>query len=182
MIISFSGLPGAGKSSIAHRLAADLGWPYYDMGTLRRQIAAKKGLTIEEYNKIGENDPSTDTEVDYYQADLGKEQDNFVIVGRTSWHFIPHSLKILLSVRPEISAERVFNDLEKRNESGELNSIAAVRAMLDRRFENDKKRFATYYSLELYNEGDYDWILDTSDLSPEQAYQQVWEYVQSKIA
>lgn len=58
--------------------------------------SAKRGMTLAEYNKLGETDPSTDIEVDEYQKKLGETEDNFIIEGRTSWHFIPHSLKFLL--------------------------------------------------------------------------------------
>ena len=77
MIISISGTPGAGKSTVAPMLADKLGYKRYYMGGLRREAARKRGLTIEEYNKLGETDPSTDLEVDRYQEELGKKENNF---------------------------------------------------------------------------------------------------------
>ena len=111
MIISLGGTPGSGKTTIAKLLAQKLNWPHYYMGALRRQKAKKRGLTLAEYNKLGETDPITDTEVDEYQTQLGKTKDNFIIEGRTSWHFIPHSLKIYLIVDEQTGAERIFNNL-----------------------------------------------------------------------
>ncbi len=181
MIISFNGFPGTGKSTVAKRLADELGWTYYDMGGLRRTMAAKRGLTIEEYNKLGETDPTTDTEVEAYQEDLGKTQDNFIIVGRLSWHFIPHSLKIFLTARPEVSAERILHDLERRNEPSDLKTIEDVQGMLERRYASDEKRFTKYYGVQLYNQSDYDWVLDTSDLTQEEVYQALRSYVMTKI-
>lgn len=181
MIISFNGFPGAGKSTVAKRLADELGWAYYDMGRLRRAMAAKRGLTIEEYNKLGETDPTTDTEVEAYQEELGKTQDNFIIVGRLSWHFIPHSLKLFLFARPEVSAQRILSDLEQRNEPGHLKTLEDVQGMLERRYESDEKRFTKYYGVELYNQKDYDWVLDTSDIGQEEVYAKVYNYVKSKI-
>jgi len=57
MIISISGTPGAGKGTLAKNLAAELGWPVFSMGDLRRQAAARRGMTLAEYNKLGETDP-----------------------------------------------------------------------------------------------------------------------------
>ena len=105
MIITISGLPGAGKTSVGKMLAEFWGWPFYSMGNLRRQAAAQRGLTLAEYNALGENDPQTDLAVDRYQEELGKTQDNFVIEGRTSWHVIPQSIKIFLTVEPQIGAQ-----------------------------------------------------------------------------
>ncbi|NCN22449.1 AAA family ATPase, partial [Candidatus Falkowbacteria bacterium] len=64
MIITFSGAAGSGKSTIAQKLADNLKWPRYYMGGLRREAAKKRGLTLAEYNELGEKDPKTDMEVD----------------------------------------------------------------------------------------------------------------------
>mgnify|MGYP003822174167 FL=1 len=53
MIISLSGAGGSGKSTIAMKLADKLGWPRYYIGGLRREMAARRGLTLAEYNKLG---------------------------------------------------------------------------------------------------------------------------------
>ncbi len=181
MIITFSGLPGSGKSGVARRLAEELAWPYYDIGGLRRQKAAERGMTLEEYNELGKTDPSTDLEVDNYQAQLGRDNDNFIIVGRTSWHFIPHSLKIFLSCRLEVGAVRIFNDPSARNEANGLNSVDDVIASLKNRLEVDNYRYQKYFSIDVHDEKNYDWVLDTSDLNQEEVYQKVLEFVKSKL-
>jgi cytidylate kinase len=129
MIISISGAEGSGKSTIAKMLAEKLGWPRYYIGGIRREKAKERGLTLEEYNKLGETDPSTDLEVDEYQKKLGETQDNFIIEGRTSWHFIPHSFKIFLDVSFEEGARRIWGNLQKdssRNEGNNLKSYEDV--------------------------------------------------------
>jgi len=181
MIISFNGSEGSGKSGIAKRLAARLGWPYYDIGGLRRTMAAEKGLTLEEYNKLGETDPSTDLEVDNYQTSLGRTNDNFVIVGRTSWHFIPQSLKIFLTTRLEVGAERIFKDLATRNEGKNLKTLEDLIASLRRRTESDIYRYQKYFSIDVFNLENFDWILDTSDLTEDEVYEQVFGFVQRKL-
>lgn len=181
MIISFSGAEGSGKSGVAKRLAEELGWPYYDIGGLRRQHASERGLTLEEYNKLGETDSRTDTEVDEYQKKLGEEQDNFVIVGRTSFHFIPHSIKIFLETRLEVGAERIFNDLTDRNEGHNLHSLEAVKESLQRRLQSDTYRYQKYFGIDVYNPAHFDWRLDTSDLTKEEVYQRVRDYVQRQL-
>ena len=66
MIISISGNHGSGKSTVAKKLAEHLSWPRYYMGGLRREAAARRGMSLGEYNKLGESDPRTDLEVDEY--------------------------------------------------------------------------------------------------------------------
>lgn len=184
MIISLSGAPGSGKSTIAQMLADKLGWPRYYIGGLRREAAQKRGLTLAEYNKLGEKDASTDKEVDEYQAELGKKEDNFVIEGRTSWHFIPQSLKIYLDVKPEEGARRIFGSLQKknsRNEDKSLDTLEDVLASTSERIASDVRRYRQYYGVDVYDQANYDFCLDTTHLTPEQVFSQVFSWVQAKL-
>lgn len=184
MIISISGFPGSGKSTIAKLLASELAWPRYYMGKLRREAAKKKGLTLAEYNKLGEEDPSTDLEVDNYQKKLGEEQDNFIIEGRTSWHFIPQSIKIYLDVKKEIAAKRVWDHLQEkndRNEDDNLETIDDVKNSIKERCLSDKKRYKKYFNIDVYDKNNYDFYLDTSDLSIEEVFKKVLNFVLEKL-
>jgi CMP/dCMP kinase len=185
MIISFNGKPGSGKSTIAKRLAADLGWPRYYIGGLRRQKAKERGITLAEYNLLGESDPITDFEVDEYQKELAKNNDNFIIEGRTSWYFIPDSIKIYLDVEEKIGAERVFIQLKKsddRNEDKNLNSLEDVLESYRKREASDSARYIKYYNINNENEDNYDFILNTSYLTEEEAYAKIFEYIKKRLS
>lgn len=182
MIISFSGAAGSGKSTIAEKLAKDLNWPRYYIGGIRRLKAAEKGLTLAEYNKIGEENFSTDEEVDNYQKELGEKEDNFIIEGRTSWFFIPHSLKIYLDVSSNEGAKRVYSQIEKnkensRNEDNNLESLEDVYKSMLKRKESDRKRYEKYYHFDVNDLKHYDFILDTTGLSVNEVYNRVKDFV-----
>ena len=184
MIISFSGNQGSGKSTIAKMLADKLGWPRYYMGGLRREAAEKRGLTLAEYNKLGETDPRTDLEVDEYQKKLGETQDNFIIEGRTSWYFIPQSLKIYIHTDDEVGAMRIFNDIkQKRRESEqELQTYEQVLASVKERTASDSKRYRQYFNIDVYDHKNYDFVLDSTKISIDEAFDAVYRFVQSKMA
>jgi len=187
MIISLSGALGSGKSTIAQMLADKLGWPRYYIGGLRREAAKKRGLTLAEYNKLGETDPATDREVDEYQKELGRTQDNFIIEGRTSWYFIPHSLKIYLDVDEETGAQRILANLqekagkEERNEDRGLNSWQDVLASTRHRLASDNLRYDKYYGINVYDKNNYDYYLDTTKLTRDEVFAAVYNYVQANI-
>ncbi len=185
MIISIGGAHGSGKSTIAKMLAEELNWPRYYMGGIRRETAQKKGMTLAEYNKLGEEDPLTDLEVDNYQKKLGETQDNFVIEGRTSWYFIPHSLKIYLDVNEDVGAKRVFSHLKEkdsnRNEDINLNSIEDVKKSMAKRLASDKKRYKKYFDIDVYNKKNYDFCLDTSNIGIAEVFNKVLDVVKQKI-
>ncbi|MDA3802937.1 MAG: (d)CMP kinase [Patescibacteria group bacterium] len=181
MIISFSGAAGSGKSTIAEKLANDLDWPRYYIGGIRRMKAAERGLTLAEYNKLGEKDSSTDIEVDNYQKELGENEDNFIIEGRTSWYFIPHSLKIYLDVSSKEGARRVHLQLQKnkennRNEDDNLDTFENVLNSMEKRKESDRERYKKYYNFDAYNLDHYDFVLDTTNLNEKEVYRRIKEF------
>ena len=184
MIISINGPAGSGKSTIAKMLAEKLGWTHYYVGGLFRDLAKKRGLTLLEYLKIGETDPAIDTEPDKYQEELGKKEDNFVIEGRTSWHFIPHSLKIYINVNPRVGSERIFSDLKhnfNRNEDRKLDTVEDVLDSNKRRFSSDNLRYKKYFNIEIHNLKNYDFVIDTSNLTKEESFNKVYEFVKKKL-
>ncbi len=184
MIISIGGTQGSGKSTIAKMIAEKLNWPRYYMGEIRREAAKKMGLTLAEYNKLGEKDPSTDLEVDKLQEELGKTKDDFIIEGRTSWHFIPHSLKIYLDVKDEVGAQRIFKNLKtnsKRNEDKNLDTVEDVLRSTRARQESDNKRYKKYFNINVHNKNNYDFYLDTSDLKIEEVFNKTFEFIEKNL-
>ena len=184
MIITISGAAGSGKSTVSKMIAKELGWPRYDNGELRRQKAKERGMTLAEYNKLGETDPSTDNEVDENQKEMGKTQDNFIIEGRASWHFIPHSFKIYIDVDEEVAAERVFGDLQKnnnRNEGKALNNQSDVLVSMRERKESDAKRYIKYYNIDVNNLDNYDYVLNSTDLSINEVFDAVIKVIRENI-
>ncbi len=184
MIISLSGAQGSGKSTVAQKLSEKLNWPRYYMGGLRREAAAKRGLTLAEYNLLGESNPKTDQEVDEYQKKLGLENDNFIIEGRTSWYFIPHSFKIYLDVSEDIGASRIFKQLKsknQRNEDKEIASLEEMKASLRQRMASDTRRYKQYYGVDVNDKSHYDYCLDTSELSEEEVFNIIYDLILKSI-
>ncbi|MDZ7799023.1 MAG: cytidylate kinase family protein [Patescibacteria group bacterium] len=185
MIISISGKPGSGKSTVAKKIAEKLNYERYYMGGLRRQAAREKGMTLAEYNRLGEKDFSTDKEVDEYLKKLGQKEDNFIIEGRTAFHFIPHSYKIFLDVEAEEGARRIFKDIKKggaqRNEAKNLESLEDVLKANQERMRSDDFRYKKYYDLDIFNPKHYDLYLDTTNLSQKNEFKKVFEAVKRTI-
>ena len=165
MILTLSGMPGAGKDTVADILHEKLGYRIVRIGEIRRRLAEEHGLTIEELNRVGEQEFWTDKEVDEYQEELGATMDNFILVSRLGWHFIPRSFKIFLSVDPRIGAERIY--LAKRKGESYTSVEEAYEHILAR-MRSDEKRYAQYYQINLYDVRQYDLSIDTTRLTPGQ--------------
>lgn len=185
MIITINGMPGSGKTTVAKKLAKKLGYRHFYIGGIRRQMARKMGLTLEEFNKLGEKKIFTDKKVDDYQKKLGKTKDNFVIEGRTSFYFIPHSIKIFLYCSNMTGAKRIWNDLKKqakaRNEAKNLSDYKDVLKSVKNRIKSDVYRYKKYYKLDIFNKKHYDLWLKTDKLSKEEEFKKVYNFIKILI-
>lgn len=190
MIITISGTPGSGKSTIAKIIQQKLNAERIYVGGIRRELAREKGMTLEELNEYGKTHPETDVDVDKKAAAKAKElhgEGRTVIVeGRTQFHFLPESIKIYIKVDLEVGAKRIWKDLQdketqqKRNE-GDIPSFEAMKERVWSRMEEDDARYKKYYDgLDIRDESHYDFILDTTDITAEEAAEKVLNYIKSE--
>ncbi|MCK4635285.1 MAG: cytidylate kinase family protein [Candidatus Moranbacteria bacterium] len=183
MIITITGDAGAGKSTLGEMLAEKLNFERYYMGQILRDLAKKKGMTLVELLKYGESHSEIDNELDDYQKHLGEEKENFIIEGRTSWFLIPHSIKLYIKVDPKVGAERIFEDLQhenKRNEGSNLNTVEDVMNSNRKRRESDDLRYKKYYDKDCFDENNFDLVVDTTEMTPEEVLNKILEFVESK--
>lgn len=171
MRITISGKPGAGKTTTAKQLASDLNYDFISVGNLQGQIAIEKGITINELMKLGKKDSSIHLEIDEKTIELGKVKDNFVIEGWIAFHFIPNSFKIFLDVDEEVGAKRIFYD--KREDEPKQKDIKKTIKKIKERLKNTSLSFQKYYDVDFLNTSNYDLVLDTSNLSPEEVIAQI---------
>ncbi len=178
MRITISGKPGSGKSTIGKMLAKKLNLKFYSVGDIRGKMAIDMGLTIDELNKIGEGDFSTDKKADEYQKELGLNEDNFVMDSRLGFHFIQNSIKVFLDCDVNIAAQRVF--LEPRIDEKAYRSIDEVKEAMKKRIESDKKRYIQYYGINPFKKELYDIHIDTSSMKPEEVVELILKKINHK--
>ncbi|MBU1349198.1 cytidylate kinase family protein [Patescibacteria group bacterium] len=167
MIITLSGAPGSGKTSVAKIVASRLGVPFHSVGDIRGKMALDRGITLDELNHIGEGDRTTDTEADDIQTKLGETAGSFVIEGRLSWHFIPNSFKVYLACDPHEAARRVFES--RRTEDGRDDepayaSVEEAEKAIAARVASDVLRYRTHYGIDYRDPAHFDLTLDTTSV------------------
>ncbi len=174
MIITIVGKAGSGKSVVAKRLAKKLKMKHYSSGDFFRELARKKKMGFIELNKYAKTHASVDKYVDNRQKRLGKEKDNFVMDGRTSAFFIPHSVKIFLDVSLDKGAGRIF----KHKRKFELyKSVNQAKKFIKKRIKLEKQRYRKYYKLDPYQRKHYDLYLNTSNLTINQVVNKIIKFV-----
>lgn len=176
MKVTIGGMPGSGKSMVGRALAQALGYKFYSMGDIRRELAKKRGLTISEYNSLDED---TDTSVDDFQRDLGKRGDDFIIEGRLSFHFVPDSLKLYFDCDLMTSAKRIFNTSRTTEDKGK--SVEDTYSNLKARIDNDRKRYKKYYNIDAYDKSRFDFVIDTTNLTLGDVEKKVFSLIKSRM-
>src|SRR4051812_10879124 len=138
-IITIAGAVGAGKSSTAKALAAELGYEHFSSGGLFRQIAKERGVTIEEINKTAELETAIDHAVDERLREL-YEKNHFVIDSRLAFHWMPQSFKVYLNLDTETAATRILNHIKSEGrESQTATSLEELVTATQMRKESEKK-------------------------------------------
>lgn len=184
MIISISGYPCSGKSTVAKVLAEKLGFNFYSMGDMRGKMAMDMGITLDELNKIGETDPLSDNKVDEYQKKLAETEDNFIIDGRLSFHFIPQSKKVYLHVDEMKAAKRLCkaHNESARPDEDKIYNIEEALAKNRQRVESDRKRYASHYDgLDCYDTSKYDYVIDTTNQTIDETVEEIINRLDLKL-
>lgn len=182
MIITITGTEGSGKTTLSRQLAEKLNLPYIYVGGIRRKMAEERGMTLAEFNKLGETDPSTDVDVDNRVVEEVSKLDSAIIEGRTMFHFFPNSIKVFLTVDIDEAAKRIYNDQShsRKNEAQNFSGVEEVKQNIVERRKTDDFRYKKYYGIDAYNPENFDFPLDTTNLTPEQTLAKVLEYLESK--
>lgn len=166
MKITISGRPGSGKSTVAKKLAKDLGYKHYSTGDFMRQIAKERSISLEELSKEAEKTRYIDDRLDKRQKELGKREDDFVLDARLGFHFIPNSLKIYLKV----SDEEAYKRIKKREGNIPYEKVKE-------RLKSEHKRYKELYNVNYEEEENYDVVIDTNKLSVDTVINKIKECI-----
>lgn len=173
--ISITGDLGSGKSTVCRYLKENFGLNVYSIGLIQRSLAQKYNMNIYEFNRYMETHPEIDEEIDTELTKIGKREEDMVLDSRMAWHFVPGSFKVYLSVQLDAAAQRVIRDQRGTVES--YASLDEAKSRLAERKRSENLRYITKYGVDCSNPDNYDLIIDTTCISPEQ----VAETIMSKL-
>jgi len=163
-IISLTGDLGSGKSTVSNLLIKQLGYDYIYTGKIQREIADKYNMTTLELNKYAETHPEIDEEIDSTFKSLNDSTD-LIVDSRLAWFFIPKSFKIFLKTNLMVSANRISNDNQRKNEKYTSKEDAVNKIIARKTSEN--KRYMELYGANCADLSNFNLIIDTSFITPE---------------
>lgn len=166
MIITISGMPGAGKTTLAKYLAKTYKLKHVYVGRLMREMAKKKELSLIELSKLAEKSDEVDKELDEMQLEMKKKyKDNIVFDSRIGFYFFPESIKILLIADPKVAARRIVKTKRKEEQA---DSISEAIKQIKRRMKSERKRYKRLYGIDIDRIENYDIVMDTTNLNIKQ--------------
>ncbi len=119
-VITVSGTPGSGKTTIAELLEKKLGISYVYSGMIFRETAKKYKMTLEDFGKFCEKNSQVDKELDKKQVKILKKGDVILegrLAGWLAYRNNISSFKIFIDANLKIRVNRIINredgDLEK---------------------------------------------------------------------
>lgn len=171
MIITISGALGSGKTTVADLLARRLRMKRRSVGEFMRDMARERKVSLLKLSEMAEKDRGIDRELDKRQVEIGKREDNFIIDGRLSWHFIPHSFKVFLDVSEEAAAKRIFK--ARRPDEKYNTTLKKTLGNIQTRKKSEINRYKRYYKLNYYDKKHYDLVIDTTNIKPEEVVERI---------
>lgn len=163
--ISVTGDPGSGKSTFARAVAERLEFRLITTGNIFRELAAQMGISLTDLNERAERQAEIDAKVDDFLKSLNDSQNNMVLDSRMAWHFVGDSLKVRLTVDPDIAAERIFRDAADLRER--FTTIEQAKDEVHRRKMSEILRYRTLYGVDISDENNFDLVINTSHKAPQ---------------
>ncbi len=176
MILTISGYPGSGKSSVAKDLASVLGFDYVSIGSLLRKMSLETHQSLLKISEKAERDKSIDYYLDSHLKQLSNK-DNLIVDARLGFYFIPKSFKMFFVVNLIEAARRVRKSRRKTENS---KFFLLILFEVFRRRLSEFRRYWKYYNIDLNNFNNYDLVVDTSKLNEEEVLSLVFSFLVDK--
>lgn len=192
-LITLSGPPASGTTTLSERLAAEFGFDVLNGGDIFRDLAAERGLSVSEFAALAEDDPQIDRDVDerlrssidaHLEGARGSKpgsestssagpqfsEAGLVVESRLAgWHADGRAdLSVWLDAPAAVRANR----LDDRNETS-----TELRA----REQSDAARYRDYYDIDISDLSVYDLVVDTATLSERGTVQTVTAAIRDRL-
>lgn len=162
MLITISGLPGSGTTTVSRLVADALGLELLPGGEVFRQMAAEAGMTLAEFGVHAQGHPGIDRELDDRLAGRAAAGGCVIESRLAGW----------LATRAQLPAVRVWVDCADEVRAArvaEREGTSLGQALLDNaeRSSLERARYQAVYGVDLDDRSTYDLVLDSTNEPPD---------------
>ena len=178
MIITITGKPCSGKGTVSKILCSKYNFEYICTGDMFRNLAKQYGYnSILEFQTNHKNIKEVDYIIDNQTIEIGKTRinENIVFDSRLAWHFIPNSFKVFIDIDWQSAGERLLN---ANRDSEKVETLDSAIQTLQSRWSTENERYMELYNTNNLNLNNYDCVISSKDLTPEQVAEKIYEEYQ----
>jgi len=162
VLITISGLPGSGTTTVSRLVAEALGIERVPGGEVFRLMAAESDMTLAEFGVHAQGHPEIDLELDARLEARAREGDCVIESRLAGW----------LVTRADLAATRVWVDCEDQVRAArvaEREGTSLAEALIDNaeRSDLERARYKAVYDIDLDDRSTYDLVLDSSIEPPD---------------
>ncbi|HEX9906949.1 MAG TPA: cytidylate kinase family protein [Thermoplasmata archaeon] len=163
MRITISGPPGSGKTTVCKLVAERLGCELVLVGQIFREMAVERGVDLEAFGRLAEEDKNIDKELDDRIFAVALEKESLVLEGRLTGTLLKRRklpvFAVYITASEEVRAERIA-----RREEEEVDAVLKDLRMRER---SEKKRYLDFYGIDPSDRSTYDLWIDSTNTAPE---------------
>ncbi len=166
-IITIAGDHASGQGTLSNLLKERLGYEIYRNGQYVRKLANEMNMTIVEFQEYLNNHEELDREIENSAKNYAETHDNLIIDAKLGWYAVKESFKIYLKVDLDVASKRVFNDAN-RKDSEKFETIEEVKKQIMYRHSEENARWFKTYGVHRDDMSNYDLVIDTTNMKPEE--------------
>ena len=170
-IVTVSGLPGSGTSTVCGLIEKQTRWSYTNAGDIFRELAAEAGLSLAELGTRAEADPAIDRQLDARMVMIAEQLPNVILEGRlVGWmahRFGLRACKVWLDADVHTRARRCSSRDGDPLDETEQSMLVRERS--------EAARYRDHHGIDVADLSIYDLVIDSARPEPAAIAAQILE-------